>query len=182
MDDRPFWFHIGSSTPPSHSIACQYRNGTFCLPTTLTVSALGTGEERSSIACLRNPLPLLHPRRYRQRRKCLACYLNDWPEWMAEVKIEKSLMMPTICRFPARHSRQKVQARSTVPFAVKLLQGFQVDGTWNVPTTFTFVGCDLREINSNLKGKGKPIEPIHHPQGSLLLPGVPVFPSRRISA
>jgi len=26
------------------------------------------GEERSSIACLRNPLPLLHPRRYRHQR------------------------------------------------------------------------------------------------------------------
>jgi hypothetical protein len=40
-----------------------------------------------------------------------------------------------------RSSRQKYQARSAVPFAVKLLQGFQVDGTWNVPTPFTFVGC-----------------------------------------
>jgi len=37
---------------------------------------------------------------------------------------------------PLRHSRQKVQARSAVPFAVKLLPGFQVDGTWNVPTYF----------------------------------------------
>ena len=36
--------------------------------------------------------------------------------------------------------RQKVQARSAVPFAVKLLAGFFVDGTWNVPTTLTFVG------------------------------------------
>jgi hypothetical protein len=48
-----------------------------------------------------------------------------------------------------------VQARSAaVPFAVKLLPGFQVDGTWNVPTyyfvdgtwnvptTLTFVGRD----------------------------------------
>jgi hypothetical protein len=24
---------------------------------------------------------------------------------------------------------------------VKLLLGFQVDGTWNVPTTLTFAGC-----------------------------------------
>jgi hypothetical protein len=31
--------------------------------------------------------------------------------------------------------RQKVQARSAVPSAVKLLPGFWVDGTWNVPTT-----------------------------------------------
>ena len=36
------------------------------------------------------------------------------------------------------HSRPKVQARSAVPFAVELLPGFQVDGTWNVPTTLTF--------------------------------------------
>jgi len=28
-----------------------------------------------------------------------------------------------------------VQARSAVPFAVELLLGFQVDGTWNVPKT-----------------------------------------------
>jgi len=34
-----------------------------------------------------------------------------------------------------RHSRQNVQARSSVPIAVELLSGFQVDGTWNVPTT-----------------------------------------------
>jgi hypothetical protein len=32
--------------------------------------------------------------------------------------------------------------RSDVPFAVKLLPGFQVDGTWNVPTTLTFVHVD----------------------------------------
>jgi hypothetical protein len=36
---------------------------------------------------------------------------------------------------PGGHIGQKVQARSAVPFAVKLLIGFQVDGTWNVPTT-----------------------------------------------
>jgi hypothetical protein len=40
-----------------------------------------------------------------------------------------------------RHSRQKVPARSAVPFAVKLLPGYHVDGTWNVLTTLTFVGC-----------------------------------------
>ena len=28
-----------------------------------------------------------------------------------------------------------------MPFAVKLLPGFQVDGTWNVPTTLNLVGC-----------------------------------------
>ena len=37
-----------------------------------------------------------------------------------------------------RHSQQKVQARSAVPFVVELLLGCQVDGTWNVPTTLTF--------------------------------------------
>jgi len=42
---------------------------------------------------------------------------------------------------PVGHSGQKLQARSTLPFAVKLLPGFQVDGTWNVPTTLTLVGC-----------------------------------------
>ena len=41
----------------------------------------------------------------------------------------------------AVRNRQKVQARSAVPFAVKLLPRFLVDGTWNVPTTLTFVGC-----------------------------------------
>ena len=30
-----------------------------------------------------------------------------------------------------------------MPFAGKLLPGFQVEGTWNVPTTLTFVGCVL---------------------------------------
>jgi hypothetical protein len=30
---------------------------------------------------------------------------------------------------------------SAVPFTVKLLPGLQVDGTWNVPTTLTFVSC-----------------------------------------
>lgn len=39
-----------------------------------------------------------------------------------------------------RHSRQNVHALSAVPFAVKLLPGLQVDGTWSVPTTLTFVG------------------------------------------
>ncbi len=47
-----------------------------------------------------------------------------------------------------------MQARSAVPFTVELLPGFQVDGTWNVPTTLfqvdgtwnvpttmTYVGC-----------------------------------------
>ena len=34
--------------------------------------------------------------------------------------------------------RKKVLARSAMPFAVKLLSGFQVDGTWNVPTTLRF--------------------------------------------
>ena len=58
----------------------------------------------------------------------------------------------TLRRAVRRHIRQKVQARSAVPFAVELLPGFQVDGTWNVPTTLvdgtwkvpttlTFVGC-----------------------------------------
>ena len=28
-----------------------------------------------------------------------------------------------------------------MPFAVKFLPSFSVDGTWNVPTTLTFVGC-----------------------------------------
>ena len=28
-----------------------------------------------------------------------------------------------------------------MPFAIERLPGFQVDGTWNVPTTLTFVGC-----------------------------------------
>ena len=28
-----------------------------------------------------------------------------------------------------------------MPFAVTLLPVFLVDGTWNVPTTLTFVGC-----------------------------------------
>ncbi len=35
----------------------------------------------------------------------------------------------------------KYQARSAVPFAVMRLPGFQVDGTWNVPTTLTLVRC-----------------------------------------
>ena len=30
----------------------------------------------------------------------------------------------------------KGAARSAVPFAVELWLGLQVDGTWNVPTTF----------------------------------------------
>ena len=30
----------------------------------------------------------------------------------------------------------KGAARSAVPFAVELLPGFLVDGTWNMPTTF----------------------------------------------
>jgi len=30
----------------------------------------------------------------------------------------------------------KGAARSALPFAVELLPGLQVDGTWNVPTTF----------------------------------------------
>ena len=47
-----------------------------------------------------------------------------------------------ICQL-IRHSRQKVQARSAVPFAVELFPGFQVDGTWNVPTTLTLGGCVL---------------------------------------
>jgi hypothetical protein len=42
------------------------------------------------------------------------------------------------------NSRQKVQARSAVPFAVKRLPEFQVDGTWNVPTTLTFGGGVLK--------------------------------------
>ena len=40
---------------------------------------------------------------------------------------------------PVGHSGQKLQARSALPFAVRLLPGFQVDGTWNVPTTSDFV-------------------------------------------
>jgi hypothetical protein len=77
----------------------------------------------------------------RQRRKCLACYLNDWPEWMAEVKIVKSLMMPTLCRFPARHSRQKVQARSAVPYAVKRLP--RVPGGRHMECAYYFHFCRL---------------------------------------
>jgi len=39
-----------------------------------------------------------------------------------------------------------VQARSAVPFAVKLLPEFQVDGTWNVPTYyFDFKTVTLRD-------------------------------------
>ncbi len=37
---------------------------------------------------------------------------------------------------PPCRSRQKVQARSAVPFAIELLPRFLVYGTWNVPTTF----------------------------------------------
>ncbi len=50
------------------------------------------------------------------------------------------------------HSRQKVQARSAMPFAVELLPArpvFQVDGTWNVPPTLIFVGCVLLTDRSN---------------------------------
>ena len=61
-----------------------------------------------------------------------------------------------------RHSRQKVQARSAVPFAVELLPGLQVDGTWNVPTYYfvdgtwnvptnlTFVGCVPLQLEFSL--------------------------------
>ncbi len=46
-----------------------------------------------------------------------------------------------LLKFLFKYSRQKVQARSAVQFAVELLTGFQVDGTWNVPITLTWVGC-----------------------------------------
>ena len=37
-----------------------------------------------------------------------------------------------------------------MPFAVKFLQGLQVDGTWNVPTALTFVGCVDKGFNGGL--------------------------------
>jgi hypothetical protein len=35
-----------------------------------------------------------------------------------------------------------------VPFAVELFAGFQVDGTWNVPTTLTFA---IRAIGGSMR-------------------------------
>jgi len=50
-----------------------------------------------------------------------------------------------------RHSRQKVQARSAVPFVVELLSEFQVDGTWNVPTTLTWGSRTCSRSSDTLK-------------------------------
>ncbi len=38
-------------------------------------------------------------------------------------------------RVPFAATSDKVAGTLRVPFAVELLPGFQVDGTWNVPTT-----------------------------------------------
>ena len=39
------------------------------------------------------------------------------------------------------HTLQNSLERSQVPFKSKGLPAFCVNGTWNVPTTLTFVGC-----------------------------------------
>lgn len=36
---------------------------------------------------------------------------------------------------------ERSEARSAVPAAIQLLLEFQLNGTWNVPTTWTFFVC-----------------------------------------
>jgi hypothetical protein len=52
-----------------------------------------------------------------------------------------------------------VQARTAVPFAVELLPGFQVDGTWNVPTTFRFQVDGIWNVPTPLTWVGCVCEP-----------------------
>jgi len=42
-----------------------------------------------------------------------------------------------------------------VPSAVELLPGFRVDGTRNVPTTLTFVGCVTKHCRRLLRSKSR---------------------------
>ena len=75
---------------------------------------LGMGEERSSIACLRNPLPLLHPRRYRHQRTTHG--QSDWVNllWW-------TLSFPTPIRFiPALSC-----VPSRLPFAFDMTNRFR---------------------------------------------------------
>jgi hypothetical protein len=71
-----------------------------------------------------------------------------------------------------RYNRQKWQARAVVPSALQDLQGFEVDGTWNVPTNapgkavsdeshLSMIGARNARVTSTLSGHSPLVRALH---------------------
>ena len=83
-----------------------------------------------------------------------------------------------------RYNRQKWQARAVVPSALQDLQGFEVDGTWNVPTNapwkavsdeshLSMIGARNARVTSTLSGHSPLVRALHlfvHSMSEIFLP------------
>jgi hypothetical protein len=83
-----------------------------------------------------------------------------------------------------RYNRQKWQARAVVPSALQDLQGFEVDGTWNVPNSppwkavsdeshLSMIGAPNARVTSTLSGHSPLVRALHlfvHSMSEIFLP------------
>jgi hypothetical protein len=71
-----------------------------------------------------------------------------------------------------RYNRQKWQARAVVPSALQDLQGFEVEGTWNVPNSppwkavsdeshLSMIGARNARVTSTLSGHSPLVRALH---------------------
>ena len=71
-----------------------------------------------------------------------------------------------------RYNRQKWQARAVVPSALQDLQGFEVEGTWNVPNSppwkavsdeshLSMIGAPNARVTSTLSGHSPLVRALH---------------------
>lgn len=83
-----------------------------------------------------------------------------------------------------RYNRQKWQARAVVPSALQDLQGFEVEGTWNVPNSppwkavsdeshLSMIGARNARVTSTLSGHSPLVRALHlfvHSMSEIILP------------
>ena len=83
-----------------------------------------------------------------------------------------------------RYNRQKWQARAVVPSALQDLQGFEVEGTWNVPNSppwkavsdeshLSMIGAPNARVTSTLSGHSPLVRALHlfvHSMSEIFLP------------
>ena len=83
-----------------------------------------------------------------------------------------------------RYNRQKWQARAVVPSALQDLQGFEVDGTWNVPNSppwkavsdeshLSMIGAPNARVTSTLSGHSPLVRALRlfvHSMSEIILP------------
>ena len=83
-----------------------------------------------------------------------------------------------------RYNRQNRQARAVVPSALQDLQGFEVEGTWNVPNSppwkavsdeshLSMIGAPNARVTSTLSGHSPLVRALHlfvHSMSEIFLP------------